>query len=220
MPQDKFEAFRGGAGGDLDDGRRPAGQGYGVGSKLNVSLLFLLVPRLLSAQTSGSQSSATEQNRLHRFSLYVAAGSTLQGGDLQSVAIGYSPRPGLTLLVSGERNHRPTEIRRYENGFSATRGGTARVFSGELRLALLTSQRASAYTVVGMGLGGSQPNVNEIFRDSVSGNGLRVGFAGAGLSVPVYRSLSVFGDARFALAAERDVILSSLPIRGGVSWHF
>ena len=186
-----------------------------------VSLVFLLVPRLLSAQTSGTewQSGATEQSRLHRFSLHVAAGSTIQGGDLQSAAIGYSPTPRLTLLVSGERNHQPTEVRRYENGFSATRGGTARFFSGELRLALLEGQRPSAYVMVGMGLGVSHPNVNEIFPDRVS-NGLRVVFSGAGVRVPVYRSLSVFGDARFALAAERDVLMPSLPIRGGVSWHF
>jgi hypothetical protein len=184
-----------------------------------VALGFLLVPRLLSAQTSGTQPGGTGQNRLDRFNLDVAAGSTIQGGDLQSVSIGYSPIPRLTLLVSGERHHQPTEVRRYENGFSATRGGTARFVSGELRLALLASHRASAYGIVGIGLGVSHPNVNEIFRDPVS-NGLRVVFSGAGLRVPVYRNVSVFGDARFAVAAERDVMMPSMPLRGGVSWHF
>jgi hypothetical protein len=190
------------------------------GMAATVSLVFLLVPRLLSAQTSGTdwQSGATEHD-LHRFSLHVAAGSTTQGGDLQSASIGYSPMPRLTLLVSGERNHRPTEVRRDENGFSAMRGGTARFLSGELRLALLEGRRPSPYVMVGMGLGVSRPNVNEIFRDPVS-NGLRVVFLGAGIRVLVYRNLSVFGDARFALAGERDVVMLSLPIRGGVSWHF
>ncbi|MGH7556130.1 MAG: hypothetical protein ACREMQ_24265, partial [Longimicrobiales bacterium] len=108
---------------------------------------------------------------------------------------------------------------RYPSGFAATRGGTLRVVSGEVRFDLLSGRRFSPYVLVGAGRGVSRPNVNDVFTDRVR-NDLTVVFAGTGVRVPLGRNVSVFGDIRFGLAAERDVVMPILPVRGGVALHF
>ena len=62
--------------------------------------------------------------------MHLGVGSHLsEGGNLQSLSLGYDASGGVTLLVNVERNHVPTRLR----SFSATRGGTLTSLSGELR---------------------------------------------------------------------------------------
>jgi hypothetical protein len=186
-----------------------------------IVVALVLAPCALAAQPAGAEQppSAGSAGFQPRFSVHAAAGLTIQAGNVQSASIGYSPVPRLSFLVNLERNHVPTRVERYTGGFAATRGGTMQVVSGEVRFDLLSGRRSSPYILAGAGRGVSRPNVNDVFTDRVR-NDLTVVFAGTGVRVPVGRNVSVFGDVRFALAAERDVVMPSLPVRGGVTLHF
>ena len=184
-----------------------------------VALVFaasaLAAPPARAEQPPGAGGAASQP----RFSVHAAAGLTNQAGNVQSASFGYSPAPRLSFLVNLERTHIPTRVDRSTGGFAATRGGTMGVVSGEVRFDLLSGQRSSGYVLAGAGRGVSRPNVNDIFTDRVQ-NDVTVVFAGTGLRVRVGRNVSVFGDVRFALAAERDVVMPIFPIRGGVALHF
>ena len=172
------------------------------------SLLFLLtlVPGVSDAQPF--------------FTAQVSAGGLLNtGGNVQSVSVGYSPAPRVILLAGAERSHVPSEVNYYENGYSASRGGTLRFLTAELRIPILPARRVSPYVLAGAGKGVSRPNVSALFPDVVK-NDATTAFVGAGLSVAVGRHLALLGDARFSAYGENGEAGLLLPIRGGVSWRF
>jgi hypothetical protein len=188
-----------------------------------VSLLFLLVPNVVTGQTSiaaSAPSDAGGEGR-ERLSLRAAAGPTLiGGGNVLSAAFGYSPASRLELLLNVERTHLPFQLERFPDGYSATRGGTMAFVSGELRLALLPADRVSPFAMVGVGGGVSRPNVNDEFPDRVR-NDLRVLYLGGGVRVPLRRGFSLLGDVRAMLALEGyDGVLGLWPVRAGLAWRF
>jgi hypothetical protein len=178
-----------------------------------VSLLFLLIPHVVTGQTSIATPA--------RLSLQVAGGPTLTGGgNVLAAAFGYSPASRLELLLNVERNHLPFQLKRFADGYSTTRGGTMTFVSGELRLALRPADRVSPFAIAGIGGGVSRPNVNAEFPDPVR-NDLRVLYVGGGVRIPLRRGFSVVGDARATLALEgNDGILAVWPVRAGVAWRF
>jgi hypothetical protein len=186
-----------------------------------ILVTLVLAPSALAAEPAGAEQPPAAGSAAFQpgFSVHAAAGLMNQAGNVQSASIGYSPGRRLSFLVNVERNHIPTRVERNTGGFAATRGATMQIASGEVRFDLLSGRRASPYVLAGAGRGISRPNVNDIFTDRVR-NDLTVMFAGAGVRVPLGRNLSVFGDVRFALAAERDVVMPILPVRGGVALHF
>ena len=110
-----------------------------------VCLLFVLVPRMVAAQASvGEQAPRTpDDNRPQRLSVHLAAGATIPSGNdgagnVQSVSIGYSPTPKLTVLVSGGRTHRATHVRHFTDGRShhPRRHAAVRQRRGALRAAI------------------------------------------------------------------------------------
>jgi hypothetical protein len=187
-----------------------------------LALLFAIVPHLLFAQPPAGtpRPQGATESCTHRLSLQLAAGSTIQGGgSVQAVSIGYSPSARLTLLLSAERQFLPTRVQYFENGSSATRGGTLQLVNAELRIALLQRAGPSPYVLVGMGRGVSRPNVNDIFPDRVS-NAARSMFCGGGIRVPLGIHASLFADARVNIFTEREDAGMSLPVRGGLAWRF
>jgi hypothetical protein len=141
------------------------------------------------------------------------------GGNSQALSFGVPAGPYLNVLVSAERSHLPTEINRYEHGYGATRGGTVKFLSAEVRLSPFPFARLSPYALAGLGRGTSRPNVNELFSDPVT-NEATLLFLGGGVRVPLAGRLSAFVDARFVLQGERDTVGATLPIRGGLAWRF
>jgi hypothetical protein len=188
-----------------------------------VSLLFVLIPNLVTGQTptAAAASSDTGREGRQRLSLQVAAGPTLvSGGNSFSAAFGYSPASRLELRLNVERAHLPFQLQRFSDGYSATRGGTLTFVSGEVRLSLLPADRVSPFAIAGGGGGVSRPTVNAEFPDSVR-NDLRVLYFGGGVRVPLRRGLSLWGDARALLALEsNDGIMAFWPVRVGVAWRF
>jgi hypothetical protein len=177
-------------------------------------LAMLVVP---CADASEEQS---PPERLRRFSVTFAAGTHLnEGGDLQAVSLGYSPARELTLSVNVERNHIPTEVRSYPDGFGATRGGTLTTVSGEVRLTPGLGTRIAPFVFAGAGAGRSQPNVNDMFPDRVT-NSAGVVYAGGGVLFPLRAGLAVSVDAKVAMMAERDSVGLLVPLRASVSWRF
>ena len=177
-------------------------------------LAMFVVPR---ADASVEQS---PPERLRRFSVNVAVGTHLnEGGDLQAVSFGYSPAREFTLLVNVERNHLPTGVRSYPDGFGATRGGTLTTVSGEVRLTPGPGTRIAPFVFAGAGAGRSKPNVNDMFPDRVA-NSARVVYAGGGVLFPLRAGLAATVDARAAMMAERDSVGLLVPLRASVSWRF
>lgn len=181
-----------------------------------VSLLIVLGSRVVDAQ---------EENRPGPLSVHVSTGALLphadEGtGELQSVSIGYSPTPKLTVLVGGWRMHRPTTERHYSDGVTAfTRGGTTQFVSGEVRFMFRSVDRVAPYAFTGGGFGVSRSNVNDIFPYRVR-NVAYVAFGGGGLSVPLGSHLSASGDLGFFSLGEQDYMRLILPVRVGLTWRF
>jgi hypothetical protein len=193
------------------------------GVTVAVSLLFVLIPNLVNAQTSTATPAPPDTGREggQRLSLQVAAGSTLiSGGNSLSAAFGYSPASRLELRLNVERAHLPFQLKRFTDGYSATRGGTMTFVTGEVRLSLLPADRVSPFAMAGIGGGVSRPTVNDQFPGGVS-NDLRVLYFGGGVRVPLRAGLSLWGDARAMLALENnDGIMAVWPVRAGVAWRF
>jgi hypothetical protein len=141
------------------------------------------------------------------------------GGNSQSIAIGFLPDERWEILISAERFHVPTEVRHFNRSFSARRGGTTRFISGEVRFVPVTFNRISPYLLISAGRGISRPNVNNIFPDPVTNDALLL-FGGGGFRLAVASRLSAFADIRFGFQGERDSIYSLMPVRGGVAWRF
>jgi hypothetical protein len=174
-------------------------------------LIIAILPACAAAQSADPPPRTTIQ---------FAAGSNLyEGGSDISAALGFSPLSRLTLFAAVERNHVPSRIKQYENGYSVSRGGTLRSISGEAQLALLGERAAVPYVLAGMGFGTSRPNVNQYFPDPVT-NDARVLFAGAGIRVAVRRQVSLVVDGRFHLVSENGELNALVPLRGGVAFRF
>src|SRR5688572_26343803 len=124
-----------------------------------LSLILALTPGLLAAQTLVGGYSAAPSTGAGKRVLEATAGSTTQGGDVQSASVGFSPSPWVTLLVQGERFHLPTRHRTFPNGSSITRGFTTLILGGEIRVGVPTSRRVSGYAALGIGGGAWESNV-------------------------------------------------------------
>ena len=178
---------------------------------LAVTVLTFVAPAVAAGQEAGT-----------RVSVEGAFGSPINvGGNSQSLSFGFSPVERIDLLVSAERIHMPMEVTRYERGYSATRGGTTKFISLELRFSPFTFNRVSPYVLLGAGRGTSRPNVNDIFRDPVT-NDAALLIGGGGVRVPVTGHLSAFVDMRFVLQLENTEtgVYLFLPVRGGLAWRF
>jgi hypothetical protein len=183
------------------------------------SLVLALMPGLLAAQTlpGGYPARGT---RTAKGTLEGTAGSTFQGGYVQSASVGFSPAKWVTLLVQGERFHVPTRYRTFVNGGSSiTRGFTTLVLGGEVRVGIPTSRRVSGYVALGMGRGAWGSNVDQYSRERDSGPVVAAN-AGGGVRIRMRRNLSVVADARLALAVVGESVLGYVPIRGGLAWDF
>jgi outer membrane protein with beta-barrel domain len=175
---------------------------------LVAALLLSIVPGIASAQTS------TENDP--KFSVQFTAGPTMiDGGHSVAAGFGFAPIPQLTLVATAQRDH--LDFR--QTPFSAFRGGTITTVSGEARYEPLPRSRVSPFVTAGMGWGESTPNVEGPFTSRVS-NSASTAFAGGGLRIPINRQLSVIGEARFMLVAEKDDITGIAPLRIGVAWRF
>lgn len=189
-----------------------------------VCLLFVLVPRVLAAQASvGEQAPRTPDDTWpRRLSVHLAAGATIPsgndgGGNVQSVSIGYSPTPKLTVLVSGGRAHKFPRVRHFPDGESFTPGGTLQLVSGEVRFTLRSGERVSPYVLTGAGFGVWRRT--EAIAEPLT-NPAHVWFSGGGLVVPLGPHLRVSGDVGFLALIERDVLHLFLPVRAGLAWRF
>ena len=184
--------------------------------------LVMLVLGFSTAASAQDWPSVAPPAAQPRLSVEGAAGLlTGYRGSMQSVAFGFAPTRNITLLVSGEQSYIPTKVDRYENGYSAERGGTERFVSAELRYAFLPDKRVSPYVLGGIGRGLSRPNVNELFPDAHE-RGIQVAYYGGGVRIPVGSRLDAFVDTRFLMAsgAEADYLGIYFPIRAGVAWRF
>jgi hypothetical protein len=165
---------------------------------------------------------AAGQGVAPRLSVQGAFGSPINvGGNSQTVSLGFSPGEHIEFLVSAERIHMPTEVNRYEDGFGATRGGTTRFISGEVRFSPVTFDRVTPYGLAGVGRGTSRLNVNDIFPDPITRDTGML-FVGGGARVAVTRHLSAFADVRCLLQVENSEagVFLFLPVRGGLAWRF
>src|SRR6185436_12940608 len=124
-----------------------------------VCLLFVLVPRLAAQASMGDQAPpGTDDRWPRRLSVHLAAGAAIPSGNdgagnVQSVSIGYSPTPKLTVLVNGGRAHKFARVRQFPDGFYVEPGGTLQFVSGEVRFALRAGGRVSPYALAGAGFG-------------------------------------------------------------------
>lgn len=181
------------------------------------SLTFCTLLALLLAAHADA---ADESEPPRRFSVTFGAGSHLrEGGDTEVISFGYTLPEALTVLVSVERNHVPTRVERHANGYSASRGGTVTLISGELRYTFAEASKISPFVFAGAGAGRSRPNVNDIFPESVT-NLARGAYAGGGVLVSVTPALALSVEAKSQLMVERDSVGLLLPIRAGVTWRF
>lgn len=183
-----------------------------MGRLIHVRALVALV-----ALSAAAPAIAAGQEAVGRLSLQGAVGTHVtDGGDNQSLAVGFSPHERWEILAAAERSHWPTRVTRY----GATRGGTTTFFSGEVRFIPFRVGRISPYAIASAGRGISRPNVNEIFPDRVTNDTWLVLFAGGGVRVDMSRRLSAFVDVRAGIQGERDVIRLLVPLRGGFAWRF
>ncbi len=184
-------------------------------------LLFVLGSCVLDAQDAGRRESAWSAER------YIAAGATLAhadegAGDLQSVSIGYSPTPKLTILMGGWRIHRPTRVRRYPDGVTAfTRGGhhAVRELRGALHARFRTSasfrMRSPAEALA------SRARTSTTSFPIATTNAAYVAFGGGGLSVPLSSRPARVGRPRhLQCSASSDFMRLILPVRAGLELRF
>lgn len=186
---------------------------------------FVAVVGLVCVLGARGAAAQDERSRSGPVSVQVSAGALVPhgdeaSGDVQSVAVGYSPTGKVTVLVGGWRMHRPTTMQRYSDGGTAlTRGGTVQFISGEVRFSWLSGERVSPYVFTGGGLGVSRPNVNEWFTNRVT-NAAYVAFGGGGVAFPLGLHLIASADLGLFMVGERDVIRPLLPVRAGLAWRF
>jgi hypothetical protein len=177
---------------------------------------------MVAAQPPVGEQAPPDDTRPRRLSVHLAAGAAIPSGNdgpgnVQSVSIGYSATPKLSVLVSGGRAHKVPRVRQFPGGFSREPGGTLRFVSGEVRLTLRAGDRVSPYALAGAGSGVWRRT--EAIVEPLT-NAAFVVFSGGGLVVPLGRHLRVSGDVGFLLLIERDVPHVFLPVRAGLAWRF
>jgi hypothetical protein len=156
------------------------------------------------------------------FELYGSGGPIMtDAGTSFAAGVGFGLTPFTTMLISVDRTNIASRIDNTPPVFSAFRGGTLLLVTGELRYAPLGRKRFGPYGLAGYGIGASQPNVNNVFRDRVSSTAVGV-FFGGGLTVPINSQSTFFADARMIIggAAREDDFFAAAPIRAGVAWFF
>jgi hypothetical protein len=154
------------------------------------------------------------------FSVHLGLGSHVnEGGNVQSLSLGYTEWRDVTLLVNVERDHIPRQVRTYPRGGAETRGGTLTSVSGEVRYAVPLGERLSPFFLAGLGVGISRPNVFGTSTDLVT-TVARLAYTGGGVRLALRPRLDLFVDGRLMLIAEWDVLGARLPIRAGVTWRF
>ena len=108
---------------------------------------------------------AQDARMSRRFSVDLGLGSHFKdGGDVESISVGFAVSRIVALAATVERSHIPTNLRTSPDGHSVTRNGTLTSISGELRLSIPAGDRWTPYGIVGTGVGESVLNVNESFR--------------------------------------------------------
>ena len=178
---------------------------------VTITLLFMVAPGVASGQDTGTG-----------LSVQGALGPLVNaGGSSQSLSFGFSPDERIGFLVSAERIHLPTEVKRHEFGYAATRGGTTTFISGEVRVSPFAFNRASPYALAGIGRGTSRPNVNDLFPGGDTSDAGMM-FAGGGVRLAVTKHVSAFMDMRFVLQVDRSDtgVFLFLPFRAGLAWRF
>ena len=157
-----------------------------------------------------------------RFSVDLGLGSHFRdGGDVESMSVGFAVSRIVTLAATLERSHVPTRLRTYPDGYSATRNGTLASISGEFRLTIPVGDRWTPYGVVGLGVGESILNVNEYFPRPITRTADLV-YAGGGVRYSLGPAVALFSDAKLILVIgrEADDLSARLPVRAGVSFRF
>jgi hypothetical protein len=182
-------------------------------------LVLALMPGLLAAQTlpGGYSAASARDTRRAKGTLEGTAGLTSRGDSVQSASVGFSPAPRITLLLQGERVHVPTRYRTFVDGSSISRGFTALVLGGEVRVGVPAPGRISAYVALGIGAGGWGSNVDQYSSRRDSGPVVAAN-AGVGVRIRMRRNLSVVADARLALLVAGESAFGYVPIRGGLAW--
>lgn len=177
-------------------------------TRLSVAVALLAVTASVPASAQGTGP---------RLTVLGGVGTHLNGGvggDTESIAAGLSIGR-FDLLVGGERIHIPTD----ESAFGATRGGTSRFVTGEIRVSPATFGRTSPYVLAGLGRGTSRPTVNARFPTPVTNDAWLV-FAGAGARVALTGRLAAFADVRAGIQGELDSAFLLVPLRVGLAWRF
>jgi hypothetical protein len=177
-----------------------------------VALVMVLIVGPAYAQGTG----------FRRFSVDLGAGSHLaDGGDVESMSVGFAVSRIVTVAATAERSHIPTRLRTYPGGSSVTRNGTLTSISGELRLTVPVGVRWTPYGFVGGGTGESVLNVNEFFPDPITRTA-RLVYAGGGVRYSLSPAIALFGDAKLILVVgrEADDVSARVPVRAGVSFRF
>lgn len=187
------------------------------------TLLAILVVTRAYASDEGPS-----PERPRRFSVTFAAGSHWQDrGHVQALSFGYLPARAWTLLLNVERGHVPTRVRRYPDGYSASRGGTLTSITGEVRQTVWRFKRIAPFWLAGGGAAEARASVDEIFPDRRT-RVVRVLYGGGGLLISLHPALALSVDAKLLVAEQMENLLVAkaeteilrLPIRAGVTWRF
>jgi hypothetical protein len=183
--------------------------------RLVASFAFLVILIGAPAHAQGTGTS-------RRFSLDLGLGSHFKdGGDVESMSIGFALSRNVALAATIERSHIPTRLSTYPDGYSVTRNGTLASISGEFRLTIPVGDRWTPYGVVGRGVGESVLNVNEFFPNPVTRTADLM-YAGGGVRYSLGPAVALFSDAKLILVIgrEADDLSARLPVRAGVSFRF
>ena len=151
-----------------------------------------------------------------------ATGTNLNGGGYShAISAGVAATRYLEILVSAERNHIPTKVNYYVDGFGISRGGTTSFISGEARVSFLPSKRVTPFALAGLGRGTARPNVNEHFADEHSYRAALL-FVGGGVRARVAGPVHAFAESRLVLQLDTSEsgIYGFTPIRAGVALRF
>jgi hypothetical protein len=153
--------------------------------------------------------------------LYGSAGPTIiDAGNSFTAGAGFSPTSRIALVFNFERTHLSSQTSFEDGVFSAFRGGTLLLATGEIRFVPFRRDRPGPYGLAGVAAGVSRPNVNTIFRDPVTHYAEAI-ILGGGIQVPVRERMTVFADVRMMVGAEgREGMVAVAPARAGISWRF
>jgi hypothetical protein len=182
-----------------------------------LAALFAFVVMLIGAPAHAQGTGISR-----RFSVDLGLGSHVKdGGDVESISVGFAVSRIVALAATVERSHIPTKLSTYTDGYSVTRNGTLTSMSGELRLTIPAGVRWTPYGIVGGGVGESVLNVNEFFPNPIARTADLV-YAGGGVRYSLGPAAALFGDAKLILVFGRDAddLSARLPVRAGVAFRF